>query len=537
MNKKLYMLPTITVLFLFLSLAAFWVIIAEAEGTDTGLIDSGACGKMHYNLDEDDDDEYLSFKADKSVKYKLYKDGTMVISGTGEMGNFNTWLFEDDFWYKRKELIPWYDYRSDIKKVVVKKGVTSIGSATFYGCKNLESIQWTDSIKKVGDSAFYKCSSLKNVKLPSHVKEWGDFVFAECKGLKKVSMDADFRFHLYYVEEEESIYVEELAPIVWASDGIGMFSGCTSLEEVRLPKAIRAIPSRFVEGCTSLKTFPIPDKVNFWGSCPPSLCKGKYVLPDSVRLIGDGGFAGCSNMEELILPEGIVYIGTAFEGCSNLKTLKIPKSVRELWQTFYNCIGLESIVIPKSVKKLEASVFEGCSNLKSVVLPKNMEYIDDNFFKNCTSLKKIKMPLKLAEIRDGAFDGCSALTDIEIPKTVKYIRRYVFSDCISLKEIDIPKGVVLLSRETFYNCKNLKSITIRAKNQIAFGEKVFYGCEKLSKITLYAEDLAYWTDKHAFDGIPKGVSIYVPKGRVNKFKKQFKKSKIDMSNIDIREMK
>ena len=48
--------------------------------------------------------------------------GILTISGTGAMTNY--------------AYAPWYSYRSTIKTVVIKDGVTSIGTHAFENCSN-----------------------------------------------------------------------------------------------------------------------------------------------------------------------------------------------------------------------------------------------------------------------------------------------------------------------------------------------------------------------------------------------------------------
>ena len=78
------------------------------------------------------------------VTWELDEEGTLTISGEGAMSNWiNPAYFASPL--KRRQLAeektaPWYPYRAFIKNVVIKAGVTSIGSYAFYGCNNLESI-------------------------------------------------------------------------------------------------------------------------------------------------------------------------------------------------------------------------------------------------------------------------------------------------------------------------------------------------------------------------------------------------------------
>ena len=55
-----------------------------------------------------------------NLKWEWYLDGTLVISGTGEMKN-----------YSSNVECPWYNYSSYIKTVFIEDGVTSIDDSTF----------------------------------------------------------------------------------------------------------------------------------------------------------------------------------------------------------------------------------------------------------------------------------------------------------------------------------------------------------------------------------------------------------------------
>ena len=89
-----------------------------------------------------------------NLTWKLYEDGTLNISGTGAMKD--------------------YDYdnnpspacnNSNVKKVVIEDGVTSIENSAFDSCSNLTSITIPDSVTSIGESVFSDCESLKTISL------------------------------------------------------------------------------------------------------------------------------------------------------------------------------------------------------------------------------------------------------------------------------------------------------------------------------------------------------------------------------------
>ena len=60
--------------------------------------------------------------------------------------------------------------------------------------------------------------------------------------------------------------------------------------------------------------------------------KGKLILPDNLKIIGDGAFIGCGCRGELKLPSNLTSIGeNAFESCRNFYgDLVIPDSLKNI---------------------------------------------------------------------------------------------------------------------------------------------------------------------------------------------------------------
>ena len=85
---------------------------------------------------------------------------------------------------------------------------------------------------------------------------------------------------------------------------IGVFTGCVSLREVKLPGGIQGIGRHAFGYCRSL------ERINF---------------PSTLTAIGDRAFYSCTSLAELELVGGIQDIGVeAFLCCSSLERIAIP---------------------------------------------------------------------------------------------------------------------------------------------------------------------------------------------------------------------
>lgn len=96
---------------------------------------------------------------------------TLTISGDGDMRNYaSLGMTGPDS--------P-ANARYDVKHIVVKEGITSIGNGAFEYCGYLESIELPDTITHIGTGAFGFCVSLKEIEIPASVKSMCWLAFGE----------------------------------------------------------------------------------------------------------------------------------------------------------------------------------------------------------------------------------------------------------------------------------------------------------------------------------------------------------------------
>ncbi len=366
---------------------------AKAIGGDSvTIVESGECGE--------------------NATYTLDSEGTLVISGSGEMWDYYS-------------SITLTSEKSAVKEIIIGNDITSIGEGAFSGCKNLVEVNIPESVTSIGYGAFWGCSGLTNVNIPESV----------------------------------------------ASIGGCAFWGCSGLTDVMIPKSVTSIGRSTFAKCNKLTNIDVDEENEEYSSLDgvlfsknqeqilqyPGGKTGTYQIPESVTRIDEYAFSDCIGLMSVNIPESVASIGgCAFWGCSGLTNVNIPESVTNIgYHTFGGCSGLVSVTIPEGVTGISDRMFEGCISLTSVTIPKSVTFIDAYAFEGCIGLTNVTIPEGVTSINNSVFSGCSGLTSMIIPEGVTSISYGAFSGCSRLTSVVIPKGVTNISSDAFQNCKNL----------------------------------------------------------------------------------
>ena len=211
---------------------------------------------------------------------------------------------------------------------------------------------------------------------------------------------------------------------------------------IHLPESVNQISTHAFDSNRSLRVIDMPSKVEFIGGGVFAYCQNlkSICVPEGVTALAQGPsgfFEGCSDLEEVMLPETLQSIGfSAFAGCKSLTSIIIPNSVTSIGDhAFEYCSDLTSITIPNSVTTIGEFAFYGCSSLTSIVIPNNVTSIGEEAFRGCSSLTSVAIGNSVTSIGDWAFYYCSSLTSIIIPNSVTYIEYGAFGYCYSLTSI------------------------------------------------------------------------------------------------------
>ena len=251
---------------------------AEPWGKDPS-VHSGTCGE--------------------NLNWRL-EDGVLTISGAGPMNN--------DY-YQRGEpnqLAPWYRFRNDVQKLVIEDGVTTIGASAFVNMTNLTEVSVAKSVTEIYEYAFYNCDSLTEARIGKELTKIGYNVYEACNGLTTV-----------YLEHSPEDF------------GTNIFMSCLSLNQVHIGPDVTSIPDGTFANCIALKEVTIPANVkSLDGFSSNSGLETVYIYSERIE---QSAFEDCKNLSQVYLMDTVEVIGDcAFYGCSALTELIVPASVKEI---------------------------------------------------------------------------------------------------------------------------------------------------------------------------------------------------------------
>ena len=173
-----------------------------------------------------------------NLTWALDGDGVLTVSGTGVM-----W----DFWSSTPE---WDDYLSEIRKVVVEEGVTSIGVNAFWDACNLTEVSLPQSLDTIESYAFDACD-LEAITIPKNVSyiDWGAFRLNH--SLTEIGLEAG------------NTYYKTVDGILYSADGslLHTFPCGKAIADFQIPDGVTEVFSHGMEAIDSLESLTIPASV------------------------------------------------------------------------------------------------------------------------------------------------------------------------------------------------------------------------------------------------------------------------------------
>lgn len=542
MSKKIWSAPVALVVVVTIALFFGGITVSADE------VDSGSCGE--------------------SATWSLDSNGTLTISGSGEMYDYQ--------WNTK----PWSQYKESIYKVVIENGITNISSSAFSYLGNVETVSIASSVTAIKYEAFNSCRSLTSIDIPSSVTRIEGYAFQHCTSLTTVKIPASVTSLGDYVFSMDS----SITTVTFGANSRltvipeSAFGYCTELTTINLPESVTTISSQAFNNCKKMQLTALPGNTETVAEYAFQNCQALTSLDLGTKLtvIGEKAFKDCTNLETVNFPDTLKTIdvdafrssgltsltlssgiesiyNNAFANCKSLKTIDITIANDTFLDEyiFTGCTALETATIKGALTVIPVGMFNECTNLNSVSLPDSITEVCDSAFNSCVKLSVFNWPANLttvgnyafcytgltsATIRPGVtygisvYSSCGELTSVTIAEGVTTIPEYTFSYCSKLETINFPdslvnfgnyafsstglKSVSLELNDTeepiiglFSGCSQLESATITG-SITKIGESLFGGCEKLKSFTI-PENVTY-IGSQAFSGCESLSSITIP---------------------------
>lgn len=322
----------------------------------------------------------------QTLAFKLTSDGTFTMSNYSDVTE--DWI-NYEFRQASDTVIAreWEDRINDIKKVVIKNNVGSIGSYAFYAASNLTEVYIGADVTNIGTNAFKNCFKLNKITIdPANTS-----FKIEDGYLIQLSDNRIIRG----VDKTEIVFGSNVAKIEDSA-----FAGLTAIKKIDMSQSsVTEIPATAFINCSSLT---------------------EVVLPAGLVSINDSAFAKCSSLKTIDLSGCAAFTtidDNAFFACTSLNEMNLPASLKKIGVLAFSKSSLSKISFAKSDIKISigSNAFYECNNLKEVYIANST--MPETFKNNSSAgyLVTIKYAASQGEVvRDMSVYIATEIFDIDV---------------------------------------------------------------------------------------------------------------------------
>ena len=294
-------------------------------------------------------DVTASGTSDDGLSWSLSSDGVLTISGKGAMKNYQNWVDT-----------PWFNYSGSFSSVVIKNGVTHIGSRAFMYFSFTE-VTIADSVTSIGTAAFFNNNSLKHVTIPSSVTRMEDTSFAYCYRLTAINVASG---NTDYSSADGVLFNKDKTKLIQYPNGKADSS-------YTIPASVTTIASENLESFENLSAFNVASGSKSFAAVdgvlfnkdktelikyPGAKSESSYAIPSGVTSIGDDAFS-CRKLTKVTIPSSVTSIGNyAFHGCGKLTSITINNPDCDIYDEA-NTLGVPGITTVSGYKGSTAETY------------------------------------------------------------------------------------------------------------------------------------------------------------------------------------
>lgn len=464
-------------------------------------------------------------------------EGILKLTGSGNIPDYSA---EDE--------APWFDYRYDIKEVIIDSGITDIGDYAFAGLENLYTLD-CGAVKTIGDHAFYGCDILDYVRFGDAITEIGNYAFAECSNLisarfpNSLESIGDCAFmetgltgtltfgnNLKEIGDNAFNMCYALTNVVISDSVVSIgdyaFKNCEFVETVTIGKSVCDIGKGAFAYCTDLKeienkseNFTVYDGALVTADQKTLIAypldrSGSINITAPVKEIIDEAFAGSYTITSITLPTGLENIGDgAFMDCWALESITLPSTLKTIGdKAFASAMEVKSITIPDSVTSIGNGAFRNTYALENInVANANSHYTSkDGILYNKDTTTLIACPGSKGTPKGG--DKSPEPTVVSVPDTVREIAPFAFAGCMYVDAIVLPSSLQDIGDMAFAECYDITNITIPTSVR-SIGDSAFVNCTFLTSINVTSGNRMYCSQSGILFSYDKSVLISYPAGK------------------------
>lgn len=408
----------------------FTVIDPEAANTGEGY--GGNCGE--------------------NAAWRLTSDGTLTISGSGEMDNFSG--------YNNSGRPGWAIYTQsgtahyvDSVNIVIEDGITNIGNFAFSSVhtRNVKSVTLPATVTKIGTKAFIG-SDLTNISFAGEGLETIGFcAFHTCKSLTSVYLPLS----LTTISEAAFQYCYGLTDVYYAgseSDWEKINIGGSNSYLTKANIHYNSKNPYIVDNPKAPNTTDNPNDSDTTATYESDGLTYKITSTGTAKSVALDGVSGASN-PSVTIPGTVKINGAsykvtaiaknAFAGNKKLKTVKIGKNVTAIEsKAFYKCTSLKTVKDGANLTSIGSKAFAGCAALKTFnSSSKKLKKIGSNVFSNCKKLKTIV--LKSSAIKKSGVKNAlkkSSVTTVKTTAALKSKYKKIFTKANIGRKVTVKKA-------------------------------------------------------------------------------------------------
>lgn len=459
--------------------------------------------------------------------------------------------------------------KTGITKYDVPEDTVNIYEAAFLGCRRLNTLILHEGLKSIGREAVKYCSNnMLSIEIPDSLEDMSDLPYtgrtvsktgygyykydSNCK-IEILISDTNPRLlnddgNLYKITESDELQLlscNSSASRIDIKDGTlsiseRAFAYCERLKEIVIPSSLKGLEDSEADWYLpeSVTKIEVDDGNNYLSAIdgilydknqtkvlfvPKKIAFKELVLPETVRDIGTA-FENTQKINSIVLPEGLKKLSRdAFKGCK-IRSFTVPQSLTEVdGRAFVLSQDITSAIVygapgsvmeaycrthkkvsfvPKNavsnkpkkkinyeyrIRRTDVVLTKYIGSSKNLLLPSEIEgkpvtEVKKLFSYGNRSIKSIELPSCVTKLEAGAFSELYGLTKLKLSENLTSIPDRMCMNCSELTDIAIPDSVTSIGELAFAK-SGIKTLSLPT-NLKSIPAGIIYGCRNLTELVL-----------------------------------------------------